>query len=146
MKKKLTATQRMNENFARALFHLCYRFFEEEKNPLFAWRAYQVSQEFKVMIPWWVLDYFDKVAENLLNPSQISAVGRAGVAIQKALLMDKSGRGSVFRRYDDFCEQWSALIEVYALLERGETLDNAIDKVSEKINLSKETIKKWYYR
>ena len=146
MKKKLTATQRMNESYARAMFHLCHRFFEEEKNPLFAWRAYQASQTFRVPIPWWVLDYFNEVAENLLTPSQLSADERAGVTIQRALLMDKRGRGSVFRRYDDFCEQWDALNEVYALLEAGETLDNAIDKVCGKINLSKETIKKWHYK
>jgi hypothetical protein len=143
--KKLTATQRMIEGDAKIFIEYCRILFEEENNPLFAWQAYQVSQEFKVMIPWWVLDYFDEVAKNLLNPSQTSADGRAGTIIQEALLMKKKGRGSVFLRYADFYERWDALNQVRELLENGETLDNAFDKVSKKIYLSKEAIRKWYY-
>jgi hypothetical protein len=144
--RKLTATQRMNESWARTLLQLCHRFFEEENNPLFAWQAYQISQEVRVTIPWWVLDYFDEVAKNLLNSSQSSADERAGTIIQKALLMKKKGRGSVFRRYDDFNEQWGALNQVRELFENGETLDSALDKVSKKINLSKKAVTKWWYK
>jgi|AntAceMinimDraft_9_1070365.scaffolds.fasta_scaffold01459_11 type I restriction-modification system DNA methylase subunit len=143
--KKLTATQRMNESWARTLLQYCHILFEEEKNPLFAWQAYQASQELRVPIPCWVLDYLNEVAENLLNPSQPSADERAGVTIQKALLMNKKGRGNVFLRYADFHDRWNALNQVRELLEKGETLDNAFNKISKKINLSKEAVKKWYY-
>ena len=143
--RKKPATQRMSECLARTLLEYCHILFEKEENPLFAWQAYQVSQELKVSIPWWVLKYFDEVAENLLNPSQSSADERVGAIIQKALLMNKKGRGSVFLRYGDFYERWSALNQVRELLEKNETVDNAFNKVSKKINLSKETIKKWYY-
>ena len=143
--RKLSATQRMEQNYARTLLELCRRLFEEKENPLFAWQAYRISQEVQITIPWWVLDYFDEVAENLLDPSQSFADERTGVAIQAALLMKKKGRGSVFLRYADFHEQWAALDEVQELLEKGETPDSAWDKVSKKINLSKEAVKKWYY-
>ena len=43
------------------------RRFEVRENPLEAWGAFLLARQFKVLTPEWVLDYFEGVAQRILE-------------------------------------------------------------------------------
>ncbi len=120
--------------------------FNEEENPLLAWRAYQLCRQEDMPVPGWVLKYFDEVANGLLRPQAHRKPNeRTAIFIQKTLKMDKKGKGSVFKRYIEAERKIDAVSQILELLQEGETIENAISQISEKTGISDNTLKKWYY-
>ena len=156
-KRKLTEEEQKEEDrLHKKIIFLAYikptlrwyhALFKDEENPLFAWRAYQFSRQNDVPLPEWVLDYFDEVVKNLLNPQRPKLPNeRTGVLIQKALQMNKKGRGNIFKRFFDIDKRVDAVGRILELLEENKTLDDAKIQISEETGISGETLNKWYYR
>ena len=119
--------------------------YEKTKNPLAAWDCYIHSRKEKAPIPEFVLGYFDRVAQGLLNPgNDIKAV-----ALCLEFNAPKRGGGhGDFRQYADFLQRRWAVFQVYQTMEDepGLTIEKACDKVAAAfpcLMVSGETIKKW---
>jgi hypothetical protein len=149
MKVHNTATEGTFEQCLEFYFTHYRALFENEKNPLYAWKVYRMCRRNNVPLPWWVLDYFDKVAEGLLNPQRPKLPNeRTGVFIQKALKMNKKGKGDIFRRFFENKKRINAVWHVLILLRdnKGMSPEDALLQGSENLEMPYETLRDWYYR
>lgn len=143
--EKRESKKRLTEFIYNYKFKLYYeRYKLEERNPLYVWAVYHLSRKLNISIPEWVLEYFDEVAQNLQNPPQKGGE-RISVFLQKALKMQKKGKGNIFKRYFDTEKRITVVWQIIELLRKKETLENSIIQISEETGMSEETLKKWYY-
>lgn len=124
-----------------------FRQFKSEENPLFAWRAYQFCRQNNTLLPEWVLKYLDEAVKSLLDPQRPKLLNeRTGVFIQKALKMDKKGKGDIFQRYFDVEKKMSVISDVLNLqLEEKKTRDAALYQIVNETGIPYDTLIKWYY-
>ena len=74
--------------------------YKTSNNPLYAWLAFQQAHKLGLPVPVWVLEYFLKTANNLLEIS--GGLGETTqTAIAEALGLKTAGAGSQFKRLHD---------------------------------------------
>ena len=74
--------------------------YRKTNNPLYAWLAFQQARGLGLPVPVWVLEYFLKTANNLLEIS--GGLGETTqTAIAEALGLKTAGAGSQFKRLHD---------------------------------------------
>ena len=89
--------------------------YAETENPLALWDCYIHARSSKEAIPEFVLEYFDRVAYNLLkSDNNLKAVGRC---LELNLKKKNKGGHSAFRQYADYLEGRKAVFAVYQKLE-----------------------------
>lgn len=94
----------------------CKISWEETKNPLFVWRAYQVSREIEYDLPTWVLEYFDKSANHLLNPKFKYEGNEIPKEFYDAMGMHTTGQGvTPWKAYEKFSLRLNAVFRVEEL-------------------------------
>lgn len=120
--------------------------FENEDNPLFAWKALMLCKENKIEIPEWIIDYFYSCASKLTSIKD-TADDRAEISISKALDLRKSkcGRGTKVTVYHDCQRKLKASRRVLEIHSQGKTLAEAYEIVGKEMNASEKTIEKWFY-
>jgi hypothetical protein len=132
-------------------------YFDDEKNPLYAWEAYALCRKEKRDIPGWVHRYFEQVAERLLQLGEgdKKLSRRASAEIYEALGMKVVPHSrNVFDRYQ-IAKRKREIWARVRFLHRGESklplveafkqVFSEIREKGMKIPLDMPTIKKAYY-
>lgn len=121
------------------------RCYEETGSVLHPWAAYRLARVNKVPVPEWVLQYFDKAANNLfeLNSQlhQGEKVGDLAAAASRAMgLTGGRGQGSAFSKYN---RKWIVYgMNVRAWIQDGEKEYRAIEIVAERLQVDKSTVRR----
>jgi hypothetical protein len=113
--------------------------FEEDREPIFAWYAYQWARADKVPIPDWVLTYLDWCAANLIAAERSHATMDPAPTAAAAIgfkRKGRTGRWNPFKPRDEGLEVVSALM-VDRYIRRGAGLDATYTQVTEDINGAK---------
>jgi hypothetical protein len=126
--------------------------YENEKNPLFVWEAYQIARKWDIPLPEWVLKYLDDAAEELLDrpPGY-----KTSEALFEAFKIPKGqkGQGSIFSRYENIKLGYRIVYNICSLRKEKPnlSLEEVFDEVrksfkNEGIVYSEHNFKKWYGR
>jgi len=125
------------------LLHL-HNQYQKTKNPLFAWEAFDVSKEAATGIQKWIVDYFSRCADILINLENFG--DRPASAVYSALEM-KSGSKGVFVRYQQFKLELKGCYLVLKLKKENpqrKLYDDIYADIGEKLDVKKDTIKNWH--
>ena len=76
--------------------------YEDTKNPLFAWAAWQLCRENNIQIPDDILEYFDRCATSLLALTEQDAQKDANAVTAALELNCAKGKRSSFTYYENF--------------------------------------------
>ena len=145
---RLVPRYRINEAFVRAdlersqklivqaWVHFCGAQYRRTGNPLFLWRAYSNLRALGEPLPAWMLEYFDRIARELLamnadRRGQKIADGTQRLA-ETFMGTRRTGRGGVGRVFDQFDNEirdYDLAQEVHELVVDGLPQDRAINQV-----------------
>lgn len=137
---------------ARAQIELLKLSHTMKPNPLNVWEAYWISREIGEELPDWILDYFYRVADNLIRVETTYRFGRISspaAAAFEALEMKppgRSGRRNVFTsRHDKYGREFRLALNVYNFMqpdESGRRLPEmyAVEETAKSTGLSKSTV------
>jgi hypothetical protein len=132
-------------------------YYDDEKNPLYAWEAYALCRREKRDIPGWVLRYFEQVAEKLLQITERDKelTQRASAEVYDALGMKVVPHSrNVFDRYQIAKrkrEIWARVRFLHggesklSLVEAFKQVLREMGEKGMKIPVDMATIKKAYY-
>lgn len=96
----------------------CKFFWTKTENPLYVWRAYQICREIECDLPAWVLNYFDKSANYLLNEKFKYEGNGVQSNFYEALGMRTTGQGvTPWKEYKDIERRMSAVCMVSRIKE-----------------------------
>ena len=120
--------------------------YAETENPLALWDCYNYARGMGEAIPEFVLEYFDRIAHNLLkSDNDLKSVGHClELNVKKK---NKGGHGA-FKQYADYLERRKTVFAVYQKLEDkpGMAVKAACYEVAKEQGLPVdfETVLKWY--
>ena len=120
--------------------------YQKTKNPLFVWEAFVVSRNNSTGIQRWIVDYFCKCADKLINLENVG--DRAAPDVYSALEM-KGGSKGVFERYQHFKLELKGCYLVLKLKRENpqrKLYDDIYEDIGKKLNVKKDTIKKWHHK
>ena len=123
--------------------------FEDLKNPVAPWMAYQLCRKKGHNIPNWVLSYFDECSSGIGSMKKL-----ADKDLFNALKFNKNdGERSFATQYKEVAKYFYAVRDCYILSERGDRskpelkrMDDIFSLVAEKTGLGEKAINKHYYR
>lgn len=114
-------------------FKACEDLYVHERNPLFAWLAYDAAREWERAAPTWVADYLAQVSDHLLELVD-SAPRNVPTAAARALGFTKAGAHNVFRSFAnqlrDYTLAWYA--HQYLQANPGASLADAKREIATK--------------
>jgi hypothetical protein len=113
------------------------RAYERTRNPMRVWIAYQSYRMTGDDVPEWVLEYFDRVIDNLLA----NKPGGAEVALEMRK-PGKSGRGNVFKNYEEQAKWLRISRDVDRLIKQGKQKKNAVGIVAHNECVSTSTVRR----
>ena len=116
---------------------------------LAAWDAYLIARRLRKPIPEWVLTYFEKSAESLLQIPKGDTPTKTSTSthVMSALRLGTSGgKGNAFTRTLNEVIRWRAVRRVLGLHDKHPERDLEIIymDVAEEMGVSNRTIEEWY--
>jgi hypothetical protein len=133
--------------------------YEKGKNPLFIWETFKICREDLHAIPGWVMEYFDSVADKLLelpNKYESGEPGqRASDDICRILGMKKKkGARSVFSNYRHYKNNQEIVSKVCERIVKqtpqgivdDEKITHAMRAVAKEMKVDYRTVKRLYYK
>jgi hypothetical protein len=111
--------------------------YERTRNPMRVWIGYQSYRMTGDDVPEWILEYFDRVIDNLLAKKP----GGAEVALEMRK-PGKSGRGNVFKNYEEQAKSTHIAGEVDRLIKQGKQKKNAVGIVAHNERVSPSTVRR----
>ena len=123
--------------------------YEKDRNPLYAWVAYNGARENGTPVPAWVLEYLDEAAEEICVLADCGGLMRRKIShtdIAKAIkLAGTQGKGNPFSSYkNDF---WMAISKtVVSNLLQGDKETYAIEAAAKQGGVSVSTVRRAWKR
>jgi hypothetical protein len=142
----------LREAHARDVLALLADGWKREKNPVYAWNAYNTARLTGLDIPKWVSAYLDAAAAAIMKAVQQAhsgeTIGNEAEYVGKALGFGAGGPGQTpqFGELKKLGTDWDLHIEVSELIERGEKIDNAYSIVAALKKISRTTVLRAYQR
>lgn len=115
------------------------RLFAETKNPLYAWKVWEIYRKTQFMVPEWVQVYLDESAAKLMA----HAFGGLSIEVPRAVAnaLGFTGKAKGFSAYSDF-EKMMPLINNYIeSRKRGCSKSVAYEEVSDRFGMDGRTVK-----
>jgi hypothetical protein len=125
------------------------KLYEATGNPLHVWSSYLLHRALGADfadLPEWILEYFDRVANNLF---EIEDAKKRGEKIERAAVTvaleikkpGQSGRGDFFKNFTEHPERVAIADDVYKRLYLGDKESFAIESVAQSRGVSKSTVR-----
>lgn len=141
--KALTAEQDPYQKKAhRGLLDTLEEHYNKSNNPLHAWEAFQTCREFGMPPPNWVLNYFDRIADNLETFRDREHITPRDLG--ELFELTKPGRGTAFSSLSDLPRRVAIARSVAEAVEGGQKEYIAWRDVAKKYGLRDSVVRKYY--
>ena len=117
--------------------------YQEDENPLRAWLVYRECRRFRLRVPAWVLEYFDRVAIELEVWAKRKAPANLPPALLHALEMRRA-KGTVFTALKESDRDFvlAAMLDIEGRVRKWEKKRTKARRVAEAASRSRQTVER----